>query len=167
MVEGCKEKGVSREGLKGLERSFWGRGSESLGKGPGNGQRWRKDGGTGGMGISGECGSQEGRKSAGDSPGSGVQVLTSLCSPAVKPWKPRWTLSAKCRTPGPAPGPDPGPTPALVLAPDPRGAADGRRGAHEVSQPSPRMEAPGQEDRPCGSTVGTCIEVPTLDEMPS
>lgn len=103
------------------------------------------------MGISGECSSQEGRKSAGGSPGSEVQVLTGLSSLAVKPWKPRWTPSAECRTPGPAPGPDPGPTPALVLAPDLRGAADDRRGAHEVSQPSLRMEAPGQEDRPCGN----------------
>lgn len=76
--------------------------------------------------------------------------------PAVKPWKPRWTPSEECRTPGLPLGPDPGPAPALALAQDPLGAASGRRGAHEADSSTYRMWARGQLDkdtvRPWGAT---------------
>ncbi|GAB5567896.1 coiled-coil domain-containing protein 194 [Prionailurus iriomotensis] len=64
----------------------------------------------------------------------GTQMGAENGALTVKPWKPRWALSAECRTPDPAPGPDRDPAPAHVLAQELRGAAGGRRGALEEDE---------------------------------
>lgn len=71
---------------------------------------------------------------------------------AVKLWKASWTPSAECRTSGPAPGPDRGPVPLRALASGLRGAAGGRRGAHE----SESAQKDGRA-KPGGQTLGTLL----------
>lgn len=139
-----------------------GSGAELRGRGPGRGRggeriRTLRVGvpRKGGRVLGGPCG-----------PGSTFSPAPPP-SPAVKPWKPRWTPSEDCRTPGPARGPDTGPAPAPARAPAPLppGAAGGRRGAHAgESAPSGTRAPAGRTDT--ARSWGARFAVPALEEVP-
>ena len=79
---GCKKNRVSSEGPGACRRSFWGKGWESLGRGPGNGQEWRRDEGSWSMGSLGRGRSQERRKNDGGSLGKGVPGADGTLPPS-------------------------------------------------------------------------------------
>lgn len=163
---GCKKNRVPSEGPGAWRRSFWGKGWESAGRGPGNGQGWRRDEGSWSMGSLGRGRSQERRKNAGGSLGKRGPGADGTLPPSrqLRPGSPDGPPAQSATSPDPLRVPTSAQSPLALSPGNFRGLQATSAACKGVSQ-TPAGSGLEARRTDTGGPAGTLTEVPTLDEM--